>query len=589
MLGLTMFGFFKKLLSLNVSDQTSRAEVLDAAHLEADMGGKGLGSRLLLDRNPVGVDPLAPESHLVMALGPATDSPIHGSCRHGLFAKSPLTGLYSESYAGGSAAIAMSRTGFDAFDITGAADRPLWVEITDQGVLFHDAGDLWGLDTFETETALRKRVAARSPAVLTIGPAGESQVRFAVVKNDGWRVCGRTGMGAVLGSKKIKAMVFHGRQRRPFADPAGLKAWAKDKLKTLKDHPVTQAYRNFGTPMMVDLLNKAGAFPSRYWSTGSVAHVDKINAQSIKTHCKPRPKACRTCFLACGKTVAVQHGRHQGLTLEGPEYETIYAFGGLCMIESIEEIVFLNDLCDRLGLDTMTAGNLAAFAIEASRRGKIDFSIDYNQPDRIAALFRKIVLRQDVGGLLAEGIRPASEELGLEEIAVHVKGLEPAGYDPRVLKGMGLAYAVSDRGACHLRTTFYKPELAGMIDPDQIEDKAELFVDFEDRCTLFDTLILCRFYRDLYPWEELGQIFSLTTGKTMAQTELQALAGRVVTNARTFNLREGMRAGDEWLPRRFLKEALPDGRQVAAEDLKRLIQDYYRLRGWSKPGEAVEA
>ncbi len=579
-----MHGFFGKVLTLNVSDRSSTIEVLEQARLAADMGGKGLGSRLLLERNPVGVDPFASQSHLIMALGPATDSPIHGSCRHGIFAKSPLTGLYSESYAGGSAAIAMSRTGFDAFDITGSADRPLWLEITDEGVFFHEAGDLWGMDTFVTEAILRRRVAARSPAVLTIGPAGESLVRFAVVKNDGWRVCGRTGMGAVLGSKKVKAVVFHGHQRRPFADPDGLKAFAKDKLKTLKDHPVTQAYRNFGTPMMVDVLNKAGAFPSRYWSMGAVDHRDKINANSIRSHCRPRPKACRTCFLACGKTVVVQRGRHQGLTLEGPEYETIYAFGGLCMVDQIEEIIFLNDLCDRVGLDTMTAGNLAAFAIEASRCGKIDFPIDYNQPDRIAALLKKIVLRQDVGGLLAEGIRPASEELGLEAIAVHVKGLEPAGYDPRVLKGMGLAYAVSDRGACHLRTTFYKPELAGMIDPDQIADKAELFIDFEDRCTLFDTLILCRFYRDLYPWEELERIFAMTTGKTLTQPELQALAGRVVTCARAFNLREGMQAADEWLPGRLLKEALPDGRRVVSEDLARLIDDYYRFRGWSKPG-----
>jgi aldehyde:ferredoxin oxidoreductase len=588
-LRLIMYGFFGKVLSLNVSDRTCSTEMLDEALLLAGMGGKGLGARLLLDRNPAGVDPFSPDSHLVVALGPATDSPVHGSCRHGMFAKSPLTGLYSESYAGGSAAIAMSRTGFDAFDITGVADRPLWLEISDQGVLFHAADDLWGLDTFETEAALRKRVAVKSPAVLTIGPAGENLVRFAVVKNDGWRVCGRTGMGAILGSKKIKALVFHGRQRRSFADPAGLTAYAKEKLKSLKDHPVTQAYRNFGTPMMVDVLNKAGAFPSRYWSSGAVDHAEKINAQSIKTRCKPRPKACRTCFLACGKSVTVQHGRHRGLVLEGPEYETIYAFGGLCMIDQIEEIIFLNDLCDRLGLDTMTAGNIVAFAIEASRRARIDFPIDYNQPDQVAALLRKIVLRQDIGGLLAEGIRPASEELGLEEIAVHVKGLEPAGYDPRVLKGMGLAYAVSDRGACHLRSTFYKPELAGMIDPDQVEDKAALFIDFEDRCTLFDTLVLCRFYRDLYPWEELGQIFSMTTGKTLAQADLQALATRVVASARAFNLREGMQPADEWLPKRFIKEALPDGRRIVPEELRRLIDDYYRLRGWTKPGQGVDS
>ena len=584
-----MHGFFKQALTVDVSDRSCQTETLGDDYLRAGLGGKGLGTQLLLDRNPAGVDPFSPDNHLVLALGPSSDSPIHGSCRHGMFSKSPLTGLYSESYAGGSAAIAMSRAGFDAFIITGISDRPLWLEITDQGVFFHEAGDLWGLDTFETEAAVRKRVAAKSPGILVIGPAGENLVRFAVVKNDRWRVCGRTGMGAVLGSKKIKAVVFHGSQKRPFADPEGLKVYAKANLGLYKDHPVTQAYRNNGTPMMVDILNKAGGFPSRYWSQGSVAHAENINAQSIRERCQPKPKACRTCFLACGKSVRVQQGRHQGLTLEGPEYETLYAFGGLCMVDQIEEIVYLNDLCDRLGLDTMSAGNLAAFAIEAHRRGKIDLDLDYNQPDGIAALLKKIVLRQDVGGLLAEGIRPASEELGLEDMAVHVKGLEPSGYDPRALKGMGLAYAVADRGACHLRTTFYKPELSGLIDPDQIEDKAAMFIDFEDRCTLFDTLIACRFYRDLYPWEEIGKMIALTTGETMDKPALQALAARVTDSARRFNLREGLQAKDDWLPKRLLDETLPDGRRMASGDLRQLVDDYYRLRGWRETGQLQDA
>jgi aldehyde:ferredoxin oxidoreductase len=584
-----MHGFFQQALRIDVGQRSSQVEPLGDAFLRASMGGKGLGTQLLLDNNLQGVDPLSPESCLVMALGPATDSAIHGSCRHGIYAKSPLTGLYSESYAGGSAAIAMSRAGYDAYIFGGAADSPLWLEITDKGVFFHSAEDLWGLDTFETEALLRKKVAARSPGILVIGPAGENRVRFAVVKNDGWRVSGRTGMGAVLGAKKIKAVVFHGSRRRPFADIDGLKAYARENLKLYKDHPITQTYRNYGTPVMVDILNEVGGFPSRYWSQGSVAQRENINAASIAQGCAPKPRACRTCFLACGKMVQVQGGRHQGLKLEGPEYETIYAFGGLCMIDQIEEIVYLNDLCDRMGLDTMSSGNLAAFAIEARRRGKLDLELDYNQPDQIAALLKKIVLRQGVGGLLAEGIRPASEELGLADLAVHVKGLEPSGYDPRALKGMGLAYAVADRGACHLRTTFYKPELSGLIDPEQIEEKAALFIDFEDRCTLFDTLILCRFYRDLYPWEELGKMMALTTGENMDKAALQALAARVTDNARRFNLREGLRETDDWLPKRLLTEALPDGRCMKAQDLRTLVDDYYRLRGWSDSGQLPAA
>ena len=579
-----MKGFFQRLLTIDLSSQTSRTEALDEGLLRQYLGGKGLATHLLLERNPAGVDPLSPESHLIFALGPATDSAIYGSCRHGIFAKSPLTGFYGESYSGGSLAVPMSRTGYDAIIIKGASDRPVWLEITDTGVTFHDAGDLWGMDTYDTEAAVRERAGAAKPGVMVIGPAGENLVRFAVVKNDGWRVAGRTGMGAVFGSKKLKAVAFYGEQSRTFADPEGIKAYSRAMMKELKDHAATQTYKTQGTPVMVGVLNNAGGFPTRYWSEGTYDDWEKINAQSLKERCNAKPKSCKTCFMACGKKVQVQEGRHKGLTLEGPEYETLYSFGGLCMIDQIEEIVYLNDLCDRMGIDTISGGNLAAFAIEASQRGKIGETLDYGDPELVAEILRKIVRREGIGDLLAEGIRPASEELGLEDIAVHVKGMEPAGYDPRSLKGMGLAYAVSDRGACHLRSTFYKAELSGMIDPNQIEGKAEMFIDFESRCTLFDCLILCRFYRDFYPWEELGKLIAMTTGIELDKDGLSQLAARVTDNTRRFNIREGLTVADDRLPRRFLKESIKDGRIVAEEEIHTLVQDYYRLRGWDEQG-----
>jgi aldehyde:ferredoxin oxidoreductase len=583
-----MKGFFQRILRVDLTNRTSREETLDEAVLGRYLGGKGLATHLLLQNNPAGVDPFAPQNHIVLALGPASDTPLYGSCRHGIFSKSPLTGLYAESYSGGSLAIPMSRTGYDAFIIAGAADRPLWLEISDAAVTFHDAADLWGRDTFETEAEIRKRAAAEKPGTMVIGPAGENRVRIAVVKNDGWRVAGRGGLGAVFGSKNLKAVAFHGSRSRPVAQPAALKQHARDMLARLKDHPATQAYRNLGTPMMVNILNKAGAFPTRYWSEGRFAQFEKINADSMQARFKVRPKACRTCFMACGKQIEVKDGRHQGLRLEGPEYETIYAFGGLCMIDGIDEIAYLNDLCDRLGMDTISAGNLAAFAIEASRRGRIADELNYGDPEVVAGLLRKMVKREGLGGLLAEGIKSASEELGLEDLAVHVKGMEPAGYDPRVLKGMGLAYAVSDRGACHLRSTFYKPELTGVIAPGQIDGKAELFLDFEDRCTLFDCLILCRFYRDFYLWEALSEAVALTTGLTLDQDGLKAVAARVTNNARRFNLREGLSAADDRLPRRLVKDQLASGDGITAEELDRLVQDYYRLRGWSPEGRPPE-
>ncbi|MEJ5349597.1 MAG: aldehyde ferredoxin oxidoreductase family protein [Desulfosoma sp.] len=579
-----MQGFFGRYLMVDVGARRWEAVPLERERLRRTLGGKGLATQLLLEKNPAGVDPLSAENHLIFALGPVSDTAIYGSCRHGIFSKSPLTGFYGESYSGGRAAIPMSRTGYDAIVITGASPTPVWLEISDSQVQFHEAADLWGKDTFETEDAVLKQCGVDDAAAVVIGPAGENLVRYAVVENDYWRSAGRCGMGAVLGSKKIKAVVFHGSLARPVADKDGIKAYARRIVKELKDHKAVHAYRTHGTPMMVALLNTVGGFPTRYWAKGTFEAWKKISAEILVDRFGARPKACRTCFMGCGKYMEIQEGRHKGLKLEGPEYETIYAFGGLCEIDALDEIAHLNDLCDRLGLDTITAGNMAAFAIEASRRGKIQERLDYGEVDAIAELLVSIATRKGLGDLLAQGIRPAAAQLGLEDLAVHVKGLEPAGYDPRALKGMGLAYAVSDRGACHLRATFYKAELAGLIDPKQIEGKAQLFLDFEDRCTLFDCLILCRFYRDFYPWEELSKIIALTTGEEWDKENLQKIASMVVDSTRRFNLREGLTAADDRLPQRLLKEPLEDGRCLTEEEMRHMVQDYYRLRGWSPEG-----
>ena len=577
-------GFFKRLLVVNLSRKTFSEEPIEETLLRRTMGGKGLAAHLLLTRNPVGVDPLSPESNIILALGAASDSPVYGSCRHGIFAKSPQTGLFGESYSGGRLAISMSRCGFDAMVIHGRSAAPVWIEVTDHGVVFHEADDLWGRDTFDTEKAIGERIDADHPGIMVIGPAGENRVRFAVVKNDGWRVAGRTGMGAIFGAKNLKGIAFHGTRQRPFADPEGLKAYARETLKTFRDHPATQNYRSKGTPMMVEVMNKAGAFPNRYWSRGVMPGWEKISAEAIKTRCRPKPHACKTCFMACGKRIEVQSGRHAGLVLEGPEYETIYAFGGLCLIDSIEEIVYLNDLCDRLGIDTISTGNLVALAIEAYRRGRIDTAIDYGQAEPAAKLIHAIAARQGTGALLAEGIKSASRRLEMEDVAVHVKGLEPAGYDPRKLNGMGLAYAVSDRGACHLRSTFYKAELSKMIASDEVNGKAEMFIDFENRCTLFDSLILCRFYRDFYEWDALARIYSLTTGLSFTKDDLREIAENITADARRFNLREGLTPDDDRLPRRLVTEAIEDGSHLSDDDLRRMIKDYFQLKGWGPDG-----
>jgi aldehyde:ferredoxin oxidoreductase len=282
----------------------------------------------------------------------------------------------------------------------------------------------------------------------------------------------------------------------------------------------------------------------------------------------------------------VKEGRHKGLKIEGPEYETIYAFGGLCMVHEIEEIAYLNDICDRLGMDTISAGSLCAFAIEASETGHMSEKITWGEVDRIAELLHDIASKKGLGAVLAEGIRHAAKTWGMEDVAIHVNGLDPAGYDPRVLKGMGLANAVSDRGACHLRSTFYKAELAGMIPMDQVEGKAKLFLEFEDRFNIHDSLILCRFYRDIYwDWKYLSTMVEVATGLKLEEKDLRKISSAIQNETRRFNLREGLTRNQDTLPKRFFDEPLGKERKtIGREDLQKMLQDYYSLRGWSSEG-----
>jgi aldehyde:ferredoxin oxidoreductase len=419
-----------------------------------------------------------------------------------------------------------------------------------------------------------------------IGPAGENLVRYAVIENDYWRSLGRTGVGAVMGSKKVKAIVFHGEKKRELAYPDRAEQFAKETLERGKDNPGVLAYRRMGTPMLVAINNGVGGFPSKYWHLGTFEGWEKISADALLERCQVKPSACLRCFLACGDMSEVKEGRHKGLKIEGPEYETIYAFGGLCMVHEIEEIAYLNDICDRLGLDTISAGSLCAFAMEASEKGRIEEKISWGDVDRIAELLHDIAQKKGIGAILSEGIRHAAKTWDMEDVAIHVKGLDPAGYDPRVLKGMGLANVTSDRGACHLRATFYKAELGGMIPVDQMEGKAKLFLDFEDRFNIHDSLILCRFYRDIYwDWNYLSTIAEITTGLKLDEAGLRKISSGIQNGTRRFNLREGITSKDDTLPKRFFDEPLgKEGKTIKREELHQMLQDYYALRGWTSDG-----
>lgn len=581
-----IYGNYGKLLRVNLDERKYNVEEIDKNVFKETIGGKGLATRIMSKELNPKVDPLSSENKIFFVTGPACDTNLAPTSRYGVFTKSPLTDVYAESYSGGHLAPVMKRTGFDVIVLEGKSASPVFLHISDNGVTFYEAGQLWGMETYKAEDSIKEEVGVKGSQALVIGPAGEKMVRFACIKNNYWRSAGRAGTGAVLGSKNVKGLVFSGDAKAKMADPQLLKEYIKDLREKGKGNPGVKAYYEYGTPMMVAMLNQVNSFPTRYWYEGTFDKWENLSAEYMQDNLTVKSKACRSCFMACGKLSRIEKGRHKGLTLEGPEYETIYSFGGLCLIEELEEVIYLNDICDRLGIDTISAGNIAGLAIEASKRGKLKENFDYGRVDDIEKILTDIGYRRGTGDLFAEGIKEVSYQLGLEDIAVHVKGLEPAGYDPRYLKGMGLGYATSDRGACHLRATFYKPELSGVIEPEKIKGKAELFIDYEDRMTLFDCMIYCRFYRDLIEWEDLEKVIAATTGFEPGKEGLKKIANDITTNARDFNLKAGATREDDNLPERFHKEPLDnEGKQVITrEELNYMVKDYYHLRGWNEDG-----
>lgn len=580
---------FGKVLFINLNEKSYKEVKLKREIFNRVIGGKGLGTYLLFKKNKPGVDPLSEENNLIIALGPATDTPIWGSSRYGVYTKSPLTGLYAESYSGGSVAEQMSRTGYDAFCIWGSADSPIFLEINENEVLFRDAKDIWGKDTYHAEEEIKRIVGRKDAGVIVIGPAGENLVRFSSIVNNRWRCAGRTGTGCVLGSKKVKGIAFYGSKRRPVEDKRKVEELSKKWLKIGKNMPATRFFLSLGTPGLVSIINNVKAFPSYYWHSGELDNWEKISGEYLHINFKVKAKACRRCFFACSRLTEIKEGKFKGLKIEGPEYETIYAIGGLCGIKNLDEIIYLNDICDRLGIDTITAGNLAAFTIEASRLKKIKEKIDYGETEKIADLFFKIAKREGIGEVLSLGIKFAARMWDMEDVAIHVKGLEPAGYDPRYFYGMALTYATSDRGACHMRSTVFRAELQGLIPPREIEKKAEIMIDFEDRHIIQDSLIICRFYRDLYMWDEFSEIIEATLGLSFKKEELRSIASEIRNAVRLYNIREGISSSDDNLPRRFFEEPIGSAKLVIKRDeFEKMKRDYYKIRCWNENGEPTK-
>jgi aldehyde:ferredoxin oxidoreductase len=500
---------------------------------------------------------------------------------------------------GGNFPAAFKWTGLDYMVITGRSSDPVYIYVDEDTAEIRDASHLWGLNTMETEKKLEEELG-KDIEVAEIGPAGEKLIRFAAISHGyGGRKreskAGRVGGGAVMGSKNLKAIVIRAsRKDVDVYDPAGLRDFVKKISRKIASDPSVGAasYRKYGTPAALTAGQKMGFFPVRYWEYGQTQYYDRLNPDILLNKYYDRNIACYNCPFACGKISSVKEGVFKGLETKGPEYETIFSFGGNAEIVDYEKLIALNLLCDRYGVDTIDAGNIISFVIYAYKNGrlKLERPVDFGDYESVLWLFEKMVHREGIGHLMGEGIKIMAEKLKLEDIAVHVKGLSLSGYDPRRLKGMALSYMIGTRGGGHLRTTAYIYEVKGIIDADDTsEEKVKYIVDREDLLSLHDSLIICRFARMLYDWDLTKEMIRHVTGFDRSIDELRETANEVRSMIRLFNVKAGVvPEKDDMLPPKLLNESVKtvDGREytVTKEELDKMLKTYYSLRGWDEKG-----
>ncbi|MHC1605499.1 MAG: aldehyde ferredoxin oxidoreductase family protein [Candidatus Methanofastidiosia archaeon] len=583
-----MKGYWNKLVRINLSTEKIKLEDISDDFLCKYIGGKGLGTKYLVEEVDPKIDPFSEDNKLIIITGPLIGTPAPCANRYAVFFKSPLTGGFAEAYGGGSYAIDLKKTGHDVLIIEGKASSPVYITITDNNTVeILDADFVWGKDTRETEDILKEKSKDNKTKIASIGPAGENLVKFACICSEYWRQIGRCGAGAVMGSKNLKAISVRGTQKINIDDKELFKKVTKKINKNIpKDIPIGLR----GTPMMVDIENSLGTFPTRYWHKGIFEKKDKINHEAMQKEIFVKHKSCFACPIHCAKYSVVRDGKYKGTDLEGPEYETIYALGGLCEIADIKAIAKANDVCDRLGIDTMEAGNVIGFAMDAYDLGKLDseFPIRYGDDEVMMKLLEMISYRRGIGNVLADGIKRMEEYTGMLGHGVQVKNLSPAGYGPRGLKGMALGYSVATRGACHLRSTAYAPESMNMVDRLTYDEKAKYVVDLENKLAVVDSFIICTFIRNFYEWEDLCTIYKAVTGREITKEFYEEYANNIISMAKHFNNKAGFTKKDDYPPRRIMEEPYPEGASkgevVHKDKFETMLNEYYALRGWSKEG-----
>jgi len=597
--GIGLYGYAGRVLHVDLTTGKTVVEPLNEEYAKKYIGGIGLGIRMLHDYSKPGTDPFSPENPLILTTGPISGTmwPTGGN-GHSFVSKSPQTFGVGESKAHGSFGTELKRAGYDAVVIKGKADRMVYLWIDDDSVQLLDASHLAGKSPGETEDTIREELGDYYIRVASIGIAGEKLARIACVINDKTRACGRTGMGAVMGSKNLKAIAVRGTRDIAAAKMDEFMEYVKEFHERMKG-PATQKYRTLGTPENVLVHNSLSCMPTRNYHNSRFDGAEKVSGEVLNEKYVAKVIGCSSCAMRCEHTVVVAEGPYKD-TMTRMEYESLWALGPFCGVDRLDAIIKAMDLCNYYGIDSISAGVIAGFAMDCYESGILtekDFGgLDarFGNAEAMVKIVDMMGKREGIGDVLADGVKFAAEKIGKgsEKLACHIKGVEVTGYDLRCLKTAALGFAVSFRGADHNRHGAYAFDVKGKVNRLVAEKgRGKMVRDMEDVYNLIDSFIVCKFSRGTYYKEldDMAKLYSLVTGFEMTPQQLKLAGERIQNAARLFNIREGLGRKDDNLPWKVMHEPITDegpskGAFVSQAELDLLLDDYYESRGWTKEG-----
>jgi aldehyde:ferredoxin oxidoreductase len=594
-----LFGYAGRVLHVDLSSGKTHVEPLNEDYAKKYIGGIGLGIRMWLDYSKAGVDPFSPDNPLILVIGPIAGTmwPTGGN-GHAFVSKSPQSFGVGEAKAHGSFGTELKRAGYDAVVLKGKAEKPVYVWIDDDAVQLLDASQLMGKSPGETEDAIKEELGDYYIRVASIGVAGEKLSRLACIINEKTRACGRTGLGAVMGSKNLKAIAVRGTRDITVAKPDEFMEYVKEFHERMKG-PATQKYRTLGTPENVLVHNSLSCMPTRNYNNSRFEGAEKVSGEVLNDKFVAKIIGCSSCAMRCEHMCVVAEGPYKN-TMTRMEYETLWALGPYCGVDRLDAIIKGMELSNYYGIDAISAGVTVGFAMDCFERGLLKqeqldgIEAKFGNAEAMVQLVEKIGKREGVGELLADGVKIAGEKIGngAEKLAAHIKGVETTGYDLRCLKTAALGFAVSFRGADHNRHGAYAFDVKGKVNRLIAEKgRGKMVKDMEDTYNLIDSFVVCKFSRGTYYKElpDMAKLYTLVTGFEITPEELKRCGERIQNAARLFNIREGLGRKDDTLPWKVMHEPIPDegpskGAMVTQTELDLLLDDYYEARGWTKEG-----